>query len=321
MGPAGLLVLDWYAMKTDTALPWVLRPTGSAARPPRFHIGVDGGGTGTRLELCDAQGHLLGRGESGPSALGQGVAQAWTHISLALQQAAAQAGLAGVAPADCAMGLGLSGVGNEQLSQAFIAAQPGLALMVLDSDGFTGVLGAHAGQPGAVLVSGTGSVGEALRRDGSRVCVGGWGWANGDEGSGAWLGRCAMRHAQRVFDGREPDGALAQALLDQAGRSREALLAWCAAAGQAGYAALAPLVFELAARDPWAEALLNEAAAELTILVKALDPAGDLPLALAGSVARRLAPRFGAAVQARLVEPRGDAVAGALLLLRQQAQA
>lgn len=321
MAPTATLVLDWYAMKVHTALPWVIRSTGLAARTPRYLVGVDGGGTGTRLELRDAEARLLGRGESGPSALGQGVAQAWTHIALALQQAAAQAGLGAVAPADCAMALGLSGVTNEQQAQAFIAAQPGLALMVLDSDGFTGVLGAHAGQPGAVLVSGTGSVGEALRRDGSRVCVGGWGWANGDEGSGAWLGRRAMRHAQRVFDGREPDGRLAQALLDQAGRSREALLAWCAAAGQAGYAALAPLVFELAARDPWAEALLDEAVAELAKLVDALDPASDLPLALSGSVARRLVPRFEPGLQARLVEPRGDAVAGALLLLRQQAPA
>lgn len=303
-------------MSKQPSLPWVRR-SDAALPAPRYLVAVDGGGTITRLQLSDASGLALGAGKAGPSALGQGIEQAWVHVMQALQQAAAQAGLARIDPADCAIGLGLSGVTHDLQAQAFLAAQPGFAMLALDSDGFTSVLGAHGGQPGAVLVSGTGSVGEALRRDGSRVCVGGWGWVMGDEGSGAWLGRRAMQHAQRAFDGREAEGPLTAALLERVGRSREALLAWCSAAGQQGYAGLAPLVFEMAQRDALAARLVDEAVAELECLVQALDPAGELPLALAGSVAERLAPRFSVATRSRCVAPQGDAVAGALLLLQQ----
>ncbi|HLO96322.1 MAG TPA: hypothetical protein VK195_18595, partial [Burkholderiaceae bacterium] len=59
------------------------RPEALAA--VRYHVGVDGGGTGTRVKLADAAGHVLGQGEAGPSALGQGVPQAWRHIREALE--------------------------------------------------------------------------------------------------------------------------------------------------------------------------------------------------------------------------------------------
>ena len=291
-------------------------------RPPpsrsdlRFLIGVDGGGTGTRLRLTDRDGSLLAQGESGPSALGQGVEQAWRHIQQALQQASAQAGLGPLNPAECAIGLGLSGSSIAAQAEAFIAGQPGFATLVLDSDGFTTVLGAHGGKPGAVIAAGTGSVGEALRRDGSRVRVGGWGWIIGDEGSGAWLGQQAMRHAHQALDGRAVAGDLAQAIWHEAGDGRESLLAWCACAGQQAYAGLAPLVFEHADRDPVAGRLLAEAVAGLESIHAALDPEAQLPLALCGSVALRLAPQFSAATRARCVPPQADSAAGALLLVR-----
>ncbi|MEY2653988.1 MAG: hypothetical protein RLZZ524_1016, partial [Pseudomonadota bacterium] len=57
-----------------------------------FLIGVDGGGTGTRARLCDAQGRVLGDGAAGPSALGQGVEQAWRHIGQAVEAAFGAAG-------------------------------------------------------------------------------------------------------------------------------------------------------------------------------------------------------------------------------------
>ena len=41
----------------------------------RFALGVDGGGTGTRVRLWTSAGALIGHGEAGPSALGQGVAE------------------------------------------------------------------------------------------------------------------------------------------------------------------------------------------------------------------------------------------------------
>jgi len=145
--------------------------------------------------------------------------------------------------------------------------------------------------------------------------TGGWGWQIGDEGSGAWLGQQAMKVAQAAFDGRAPRGELADSVYAVTGPSREELLAFCAQAGQGGYASLARLVFENAS-DPAAEALLDQAARALDALAVALHP--TLPLALAGSIALRLAPRLSPALQSRRVEPQGDAAAGALWLIQQQ---
>ena len=57
----------------------------------RLHylIGIDGGGSGTRARLTAADGGPLGQGSAGPSALGQGVAQAWRHVIAAAADAVA----------------------------------------------------------------------------------------------------------------------------------------------------------------------------------------------------------------------------------------
>lgn len=285
--------------------------------PLRFLIGVDGGGTGTRVKLAGRDGRIVAQGEAGPSALGQGAEQAWRHIQQAVRAAADNAGIAGLDLSACAIGLGLSGVSVTAQAQAFIAQQPGFARVALDGDGYTTVLGAHGGRPGAVLAAGTGTVGEALRRDGSRAMSSGWGWVTGDEGGGAWLGLQAMRHAQQALDGRASVGTLAQAVWATAGAERPAILAWCAAAGQHGFAGLAPLVFDSAPSDAVAADLIARAIAELERLAFALDPDADLPLALSGSIALRLAPKFSPALQARLVPAQGDSADGALLMLRQ----
>lgn len=289
------------------------RPSSTAAI--HYLLGVDGGGTGTRLRLSDRAGRLLGQGEAGPSALGQGVEQAWQHIQQAFAQACAEAGLTPPALSACAIGLGLSGATIVEQAQAFAAINPGYAHLRLENDGYTTVLGAHGGAPGAVVASGTGAVGEALCADGSRLLISGWGWVTGDEGSGAWLGLKAMRHAQQALDGRVPAGALARAVWALTGPEREQIAAWCLTAGQHGYAQLAPLVFELAGSDALAQGFLDEAVVELEKLAQALDPSGRLPLALCGSIAQRLAPFFSGTIRARCVAPQGDSAHGALLMI------
>jgi glucosamine kinase len=299
----------------DQSHPPIL-PRNPAPAAARWLVGFDGGGTHTRARLASRDGRVLAQGRAGPSALGQGVAQSWRHLRQALDDAAHQAGMAPPPWHDCAVGAGLSGACMPMQAQAFVQADPGCAALALDSDGFAGVLGAHGGGPGALLVGGTGSVCEALRADGTRACAGGWGWRLGDEGSGAWLGQQALRHAQHALDGRELAGTLAQALWREIGADANALLAWAATADQRAFAALAPNVFAHGATDPHARNLLDRAATELEALAQAVDPEGTLPLAVAGSVAERLVARWSPARRARLVPPRADASAGALAMIR-----
>jgi glucosamine kinase len=286
-----------------------------------YLVGVDGGGSGTRALLARRDGGaVIGSGQAGPSALARGIAPAWQAIATATTRAFESAGLPSVTWSDCALGAGLSGASHAPWRDAFLGANIGFARVALDSDSFTMLLGAHAGRPGAIVAAGTGSVGEVLRMDGSRASIGGWGFPIGDEGSGAWLGWQAVRHAQAAMDGRALAGALARHVWATCGADRVALLDWCRGAGQFEYAQLAPAVFAAEADDPYAVALLESAVAELEAIAHALDPEGELPLAVSGSVGRRLAPRFSPALRGRSVELAQAADAGALTLIRRALQ-
>jgi glucosamine kinase len=290
--------------------------TNTANRPIRFLIGVDGGGSGTRAQVCLPDGRVVGRGQSGPSGLGQGIEQAWRHVLSAIAESFAEAGAPGTAFEDCAIGLGLAGTNVADWRDGFLRTAPTFHQLVLDSDAHTSVLGAHAGGPGSIVAAGTGSVGEAFYPDGRRKSVGGWGFPVGDEGSGAWLGLAAMREAQCAADGRAADSELTRRILAATGGTAEAMQHWCVKAGQHAYAQLAPIVFDCADLDPRAGRLLDAAAAELDSMAHALDPNSELPLALLGSLGRRLEARLPAVTRARCVAPAGDACDGALHLIR-----
>jgi glucosamine kinase len=130
-----------------------------------------------------------------------------------------------------------------------------------------------------------------------------------------------VSHAHQAQDGRVPAGALARAVWAVTGTTREAMLAWGESAGQADYAAFAPLLFELEGRDAAAAALLAAAVQSLEAMARALDPDGVLPLVVTGSLGQRLQGRFGAALQARLVGAAGDSADGALWLARRALEA
>jgi glucosamine kinase len=283
----------------------------------KYLLGVDGGGTGTRILLATRGGAILAQASAGPSALGQGVDTAWRNILSGVQEAFQLAALAVPDWSECALGAGLSGVHHQPWCDAFVATHPGFARIAIENDAYIALLAAHGGKPGAMVAAGTGSVGEALYADGSRHQVSGWGYPVGDEGSGAWLGLRAMSHAQEVMDRRLPGGSLANSIHRQCGSHRDALQAWCATAGQNEYAQLAPIVFTSAASDPTAEALLLDAAGAIERMAAALDPQAALPLAVCGSVGRLLLPRLAGATRARCVASPQDAVHGALTLVHQ----
>lgn len=282
-----------------------------------YLLGVDGGGTGTRVLLATRAGAVLAQASAGPSALGQGVASAWQNILVAVREAFSLAGLAVPPWPQCALGAGLSGVHHQPWCDQFVAMNPGFAHLAVENDATIALLAAHNGRPGAMVAAGTGSVGEALYADGTRHQVSGWGFPVGDEGSGAWLGLRAMSHAQEVLDRRLPSGAMARTIHSTCGSDRDALQAWCAKAGQNEYAQLAMTVFESAASDPAAEALLVEATAAIERMAHALDPRATLPLAICGSVGRQLLPRLASATRARATASPQDAVHGALTLVHQ----
>ncbi|MET0210130.1 MAG: BadF/BadG/BcrA/BcrD ATPase family protein, partial [Burkholderiaceae bacterium] len=242
-----------------------------------YLIGVDGGGTATRVVVVRADHQPVGSARGGASALSRGVEPAWQHVQQAVRSVFADAGLA-FEPARCAIGLGIAGANSPSWLRAFYSAAPAYGRVRIDTDGFAMLLGAHGGEAGAIVAAGTGAVGESLLRDGSRRFVGGWGFPVGDEGSGAWLGLHAMRAAQHAHDGRATAGALAKAVWERVGGSADDLLEWSMNAGAASLAELAPLVFDTQAQDAHARRLIEGAVQSLIALARALDPERNLPL-------------------------------------------
>jgi glucosamine kinase len=285
-----------------------------------YLIGVDGGGSGTRARVTGVRGEKVGAGSAGPSALQQGIPQAWEHVLHAVRRAFESAGRA-VPPWDrCVLAAGLSGVSHAPWRDAFLAGDPGFAALEAETDSFTMLLGAHGGAPGAILIAGTGSIAEALRADGSRATVGGWGFRVDDEGSGGWLGLQAVRHGLAAFDGRANPSALARRVWMHCGDERESLQDWCGSAGQFEFAQLARAVFECEESDPVASRLLAQATSALEELALAIDPRGRLPLAVSGSIGERLAPRMRPFVRSRIVPAQAGPDEGALTLARRLLQ-
>jgi glucosamine kinase len=282
-----------------------------------YLIGVDGGGTGTRVRLARFSPHgavELAQGAGGPSGLGLGIARAWAAVQDAVGQAFAAAGIARPTLDRIAIGLGLAGVHNGQWAQAFVDADPGYAALKLETDAFTTLMGAHGGQPGAIVAIGTGSVGEVLQPDGTRREVGGWGFPAGDEASGGWIGLAAINHIEQVLDGRRPGSAFADAVIAACGGDRAAIQVWLGQATQTTYATLAPLVLRHA-DDPAARAILTKAGEEAAAIARALDPDGSLPLALCGGLGAALRDWLPPALAARAHAPQGDSARGALRMI------
>ena len=279
-----------------------------------MHVGIDGGASNTRVKLFDTDQSLT---LAMPSSLTLGVEGAWLAITKALHRA-------GIGPerfAKIHLACALAGTRRSAGRAAFGAMAPPFASLRLCSDGHATVLGAHAGRAGACVSIGTGIVGNCLTVDGSARQVGGWGFPVRDEASGAWLGRLVIAEVLRLLDGYEldPPGKtrLHQQVIEAAGPSIAQLADWAYQAPSTRYATLAPLVVEAAAGgDPAGLRLMRQAAAEAERLVRALDPTGDLPLCIGGSLALPIFGYVTDTIAARVRPGRGDACDGALLLAR-----
>ena len=283
-----------------------------------FLIGIDGGGSGTRVVLGDAQGRELAQAASGPSGLGLGIERAWQSIGAACGEAFERVGIR-LDWSRCVLGCGLAGVNNRDWLADFHARAPGVAGLAVESDAYTTLLGAHGGAPGVIVALGTGSVAASLSDDGECRVASGYGFPSGDEASGAWLGLRLIVHAQQALDGRASIDDLARALLARTGaQDRESLVVWLCAANQTAYASLAPVALAHRAH-PFAARLLGEAGVEVGKMISALDSSESLPVALCGGLGPPLREYVPERYQARLCEPLADSAHGALHLAQREA--
>lgn len=279
-------------------------------------VGVDGGGTRCRARLCDGAGRRLGEGEAGTANPRAGIESAFAEVMAACRAACRSAGIDEDALRLAHAGLGLAGLGQKRERTLMLARPFPFAALAVDTDAYAACLGAHAGGDGAILITGTGSAGLALL-GGRRILVGGWGFEVSDDGSGAAMGREALRRALRAHDGLEAHTPFTREVMAGFSDSPEAIVGWVGGARPRDYARFAPLVLDHADRgDPQADAIVREAASHLSCMVLRLVECGAPSVCLLGGLASALTPRLSAKARARLGTPAGDAMDGAILMAR-----
>src|SRR5205085_1656401 len=160
-----------------------------------------------------------------------------------------------------------------------------------------------------------GSVGWAII-GGGQYRVGGWGLALSDEGSGAWLGREAMRRVLWAYDGRIAWTGLLTRLFEEFNRDPHAIVRWAATANPADFGRLAPVVVEHSARDDRsAIELVRQAAQQIDSLAMRLVSLGAEQIALVGGLAPFLEPRLARETRLHLAAPNIATVYGQKLRL------
>ena len=219
------------------------------------------------------------------------------------------------------LSIGAAGFYVPAARSRFLAAIPQFAKTVASSDGYAALIGAGSGKPCGLINIGTGVAGHRLWPSGVSVQRDAWGWLGGDRGSGAWLGRKALRHTLSVIDGiRPPDGLSERVLASAGGRVR--LTEMLAGMTPDGLAALAPFV--LAAADegvPRAMEIRRRGIEHVTDLVRVLDIGDGNSLYAVGGLADVFAPCVGKRLSHAFALPDGDAMHGCYLLAAGRAPA
>jgi glucosamine kinase len=281
-----------------------------------LYLGVDGGGTGCRARLVDAAGTVLGEGKAGAANIRLGLDVSWRQILLAADQALDQAGLDRTALPRIHAGLGLAGITGPADAARVVAAAPNFAGVAAETDAHTACLGAFGGRDGAILILGTGSAGYAIV-DGVSHPIGGWGFEISDDGSGAQLGREAVRAAVRAYDGLGPASNFTLAIMARLGGHPPDVVAWVNGAKPGDYGSMAPLVLDFARRnDPVAVDLVRQAAGHVENFIRRLVALGAGRVALMGGLGPVLEDWLDDKSRGVLAAAEGDAMDGAVLLAR-----
>ena len=183
-------------------------------------------------------------------------------------QAAKRAGLKPQKPRFKAACLGMSGGPDDKA--ALLAELIDAERLTVTHDAKIAWAGATEGEPGVVVIAGTGSIAYGENAHGESARAGGWGYIYGDEGGGFDIARQALRATLREYEGWGPRTALTPALMELTGavNANDALhRLYTAEWPRARVAELAITVDRIASEgDPIATDILRGAAQQLAML-------------------------------------------------------
>lgn len=257
----------------------------------KYLLGMDGGGTATKISAADRDGHVIARHTAGPlNVNGQSPEQFQATLAEILRWLNAS----GFQAESCGgIGIGAAGISNPRarqlLTEAF-AARGYRAPVFTYSDGETALAAAFPECHGIILIAGTGSICLGRRESGEMVRAGGFGHLVDDGGSAYGIAIGILSAVVRAEDGRAKPTALRRLVFEKLDiGSVEELIGYIYTPSRPKkeIASLAVLLEQAAAAgDDAAMEIERESAEELGILVRTVMT--RLPeennVALAGSV-------------------------------------
>ncbi|HSO90959.1 MAG TPA: BadF/BadG/BcrA/BcrD ATPase family protein, partial [Arthrobacter sp.] len=194
---------------THSDIPPAADPVSPTA--PAVVIGLDIGGTKTRGVRFE------GGTAVADESVGSSNVQNVSREEAALHLAELFARIGGGTVAQVYAGAGGIDTDEDAAALAALIAPhvPGARITVVHDSRL--LLAAGGASTGVAVIGGTGSAAWGRNSRGEEARAGGWGYLLGDEGSGYWLGREAVRHSlRRMNQGLEPD-ELTTALLASCG--------------------------------------------------------------------------------------------------------
>lgn len=294
-------------------------------------MGIDGGGTKTVAVVVDGSGQGLGRGQAGSTNWNSvGVETARANLFAVAGLALTEAGRTAAELA--AVCIGASGVdrpGDRTRMQGWLAQLAPGAVTAIHNDAVVALAAGTGGDLyGLVLIAGTGMIVYGFDRAGRSVRAGGTGALLGDRGSGYAIGAEALAAVLWAADGRGPETALTQAILEHLGlENPQALIPWTYTdLAWERFAGVTPVVFRCAQEgDPVARGLVDRAAEGLAVAVWAVAEklafGAGVPLVMAGGLlrpgpyARLVAEKVnGLGLPCETIHPQVEPAVGAALL-------
>ena len=263
----------------------------------RWVLGLDGGGTQTRAAVAGRDGIVLGRGLAGACNLAAVPLPA--ALAAALDAADMALTEAGLGRAD--IGAVCAGVAGTSFTSRRTEFAHGLqatfphAHVAVEPDHVIALTGATGGEPGVIVIAGTGSAAYGENAAGESHRAGAYGYLIDDAGSGYGVGRAALAAILRAGDGTGEPTRLTERVLTALGLLSPADIVpgvYGGSLSRVAIAGLSRLVAETAQEedDAVARAILMRAGGALAHLAHGVttrlfaDAQSDYPLALIGGL-------------------------------------
>ena len=182
-------------------------------------LAVDTGGSKTKAVVTDESYALLGMGDGGPGNYRvAGEDGARENVESAIRQALDDAGVDPDEPLVGGFGMGsLDTEVDREIITRFLDGIAFLDEVYVENDVVVAYYALTAGEPGVVVVAGTGAMAYGRNAAGEGARSSGWGWLFGDEGSGFDAARSGLQAATKAYDGRGEDTVLVEAAADHFG--------------------------------------------------------------------------------------------------------